>query len=172
MEKRIKAYKVVAWIVVAILIAVQLFGWGDVVMSYSVGDDSGIVLMGIIFVFVPGLICTVLSALFLILSSKSGIPKPRHIVLYIVMSILAMCFNFIVLLMAVSTGPEEIYGLFLFFVLAMFLLNLIFSVRGCNAAKFLRRQAQAQKLYQQQFMDYQAYPQYQQPNQQYQQNQQ
>lgn len=167
MEKRIKAYKVVAWIATAILIAVQLFGWGTIVMASSGGESGRLSAAMIIYVVIPALLCAIPAVVFLILSSKAKLPRPGHIVAYTLTSLCALIFSLFVLFLGVPTGPEALYDLFIVLVFALIFVNLIFSIRGCNAAKYLRRQAQAQKLYQQQFMDYQPYPQYQQPNQQY-----
>ena len=147
MDKRIKAYKVVAWIVVAILIAVNLFC--SVLMALSLsGDESdhlGAAMFGL--AFVPSLLCTVFALVFLIKSSKSGIPRTGHIIAYISTSLVALVLSFLELLML--EGPEKLYALIILLSFALVALNLIFSIRGCNAAKFLRRQALAQELYQQ-----------------------
>ena len=167
MEKRIKTYKVVAWIVVAILIAVNLFCSVFMVLALS-GDESdrlGAAMFGL--AFVPSLLCTVFALVFLIKSSKSGIPRTGHIIAYISTSLVALSLSLLELLML--EGPEELYALIILLSFPLEALNLIFSIRGCNAARYLTRQAKAQKMNQQQFIDYQAYPQFQQPNQQYQQ---
>ena len=147
MDKRIKAYKVVAWIVVAILIAVNLFCSVFMALALS-GDESdrlGAAMFGL--AFVPSLLCTVFALVFLIKSSKFGIPRTGHIIAYISTSLVALVLSFLELLML--EGPEELYALIILLSFALVALNLIFSIRGCNAAKFLRRQALAQELYQQ-----------------------